>query len=81
MLSGWRAVPKQTQSVAKALQILDRPTSHPVEREDRLPRSYVSVRRKYDGKERSNSSRRLYGEIKYITQLKTITEPTNNAKQ
>ena len=43
--------PKATSNlVAKALQILDRPTPHAAEEEDRLPKGYVSIRRKYAGK-------------------------------
>jgi hypothetical protein len=39
--------PKATSgSIAKALQILDRPTRHTPEEVDRLPKGYVSVRRK-----------------------------------
>ena len=45
--------PKATsESIAKALEILDRPTPHPAEESDKLPRGYVSVRRKYAGKQR-----------------------------
>ena len=36
--------------IAKALDILDRPTVHGPEEENRLPKGYVSVRRKYAGK-------------------------------
>lgn len=39
--------PKATQaSIAKALEILDRPTSHTPEEADKLPKGYVPVRRK-----------------------------------
>jgi hypothetical protein len=38
-------------SIAKALDILDRPTIHGPEEEDQLPKGYVLVRRKYAGKE------------------------------
>ena len=39
--------PKATQaSIAKALEILDRPTRHAPEEADKLPKGYVSVRRK-----------------------------------
>jgi hypothetical protein len=37
-------------SIAKALQILDRPTSHAPEELDKLPKGYVSARRKCSGK-------------------------------
>jgi hypothetical protein len=37
-------------SIAKALQILDRPTSHAPQEVDKLPKGYLSVRRKYAGK-------------------------------
>jgi hypothetical protein len=37
-------------SIAKALQILDRPTSHAPQEVDKLPKGYVSVRRKYADK-------------------------------
>ncbi len=33
-------------SIAKALQILDRPTGHAPEEVDKLPKGYVSIRRK-----------------------------------
>ncbi len=43
--------PKATSgSIAKALQILDRPTGHAPEEVDKLPKGYVSVRRKHSGK-------------------------------
>ena len=43
--------PKATaESITKALQILDRPTSQPVEEQDKLPKGYASVRRKYAGR-------------------------------
>ncbi len=46
--------PKATsKAIAKALEVLDRPTPRPVEEQDRLPEGYVSVRRKYTGKRRS----------------------------
>lgn len=46
--------PKATnEAIAKALQILDRPTPHPVEEQDRLPKGYASVRQKYAGKRQS----------------------------
>lgn len=35
-----------TGSIAKALQILDRPTRHAPEEVDKLPKGYVSIRRK-----------------------------------
>lgn len=35
-----------TSSIAKALQILDRPKRHAPEELDKLPKGYVSVRRK-----------------------------------
>jgi len=39
--------PKATPaSIARALEILDRPTSHAPEEADKLPKGYVSVRRK-----------------------------------
>lgn len=34
------------ESIAKALQVLDRPTPRPVADQDKLPKGYVSVRRK-----------------------------------
>jgi len=37
-------------SIAKALQILDRPTRHAPEEVDKLPKGYTSARRKYAGK-------------------------------
>jgi hypothetical protein len=44
--------PKATSgSIAKALEILDRPTRHSPEEVDKLPKGYVSVRRK-DASER-----------------------------
>ena len=44
--------PKATSNlVAYALQILDRPTRHAAEDEDKLPKGYVSIRRKYAGKQ------------------------------
>jgi integrase len=36
--------------VAKALQILDRPTRYATQEQDKLPKGYVSIRRKYPGK-------------------------------
>jgi hypothetical protein len=39
-----------SDSIANALQILDRPTRHAPEEVDKLPKGYVSVRRKYSGK-------------------------------
>ncbi len=43
--------PKATKaSIAKALQILDRPTGHAPKEIDKLPQGYVSARRKYAGK-------------------------------
>jgi hypothetical protein len=36
--------------IAKALDILDRPTGHAPEKDDQLPKGYVSIRRKYTGK-------------------------------
>jgi hypothetical protein len=40
-----RAKPTR-ESIAKALEILDRPTGHAPEEQDRLPKGYVPVRRK-----------------------------------
>jgi hypothetical protein len=37
-------------SIAKALQILDRPTSHAPGEADKLPKGYLSARRKYSAK-------------------------------
>jgi hypothetical protein len=43
--------PKATSgSIAKAHKILDHPTSSHLEKTDKLPQGYVSVRRKYAGK-------------------------------
>jgi hypothetical protein len=43
--------PKATDAlIAKALDILDRPTGHTSEDFDKVPNGYVSVRRKYAGK-------------------------------
>ena len=39
-----------TDSIARALQILDRPTRHAPEEVDKLPKGYTSARRKYAGK-------------------------------
>jgi hypothetical protein len=39
-----------SDSIAKALRILDRPTRHAPEEVDKLPKGYVSARRKYSGK-------------------------------
>ena len=39
-----------SDSIAKALQILDRPTRHVPVEVDKLPKGYVSARRKYSGK-------------------------------
>ena len=36
--------------IARALDILDRPTGQAPEKDDQLPKSYVSIRRKYMGK-------------------------------
>jgi hypothetical protein len=38
------------RSIAKVLQILDRPTRQTPEERDKLPKGYVSIRRKYAGK-------------------------------
>ena len=48
----WVALrPKATgASIVKALEILDRPAEGTVEESDRLPKGYVSVRRRYVGK-------------------------------
>jgi hypothetical protein len=44
--------PKATSNlVSKALRILDRPTRNAAEEEDKLPKGYVSIRRKYAGKQ------------------------------
>ena len=44
--------PKATSIlVSKALRILDRPTRHAAEEEDMLPKGYVSIHRKYAGKQ------------------------------
>lgn len=37
-------------SIARALQILDRPTGHAPEEVDKLPKGYVPARRKYSAK-------------------------------
>jgi hypothetical protein len=43
--------PKATDAlIAKALDILDRPSGHASEDFDKIPNGYVSVRRKYAGK-------------------------------
>ena len=43
--------PKATSnSIAKALQILDRPMRRAPEEDDQLPKGHVSIRRKYSGK-------------------------------
>jgi hypothetical protein len=39
-----------SDSIAKALQLLDRPTRHAPEEIDKLPKGYVSIRREYSGK-------------------------------
>jgi hypothetical protein len=39
-----------SSSIAKALQMVDRPTRHAPEEKDKLPKGYVSIRRKYAGK-------------------------------
>jgi hypothetical protein len=39
-----------SDSIAKALQILDRPTRHAPEEVDKLPKGYESIRREYSGK-------------------------------
>jgi len=45
------ARPKATSnSIAKALQILDRPMRRAPQEDDQLPKGYVSIRRKYSGK-------------------------------
>jgi len=50
---GWLALrPKATPAlIAKALDILDRPTVYAPGEEDQLPKGYDSVRRKYAGKQ------------------------------
>ena len=51
--------PKVTSSsIAKALQILDRPTKHAPEEGDKLPKGYVSIRGKYAGKRTPAPSKR-----------------------
>jgi len=40
-----RAKPTE-ESIAKALDILDRPTGHTLEEQDRLPKGYVPMRRR-----------------------------------
>jgi hypothetical protein len=39
-----------SSSIAKARQMVDRPTRHAPEEKDKLPKGYVSIRRKYAGK-------------------------------
>jgi hypothetical protein len=39
-----------SDSIAKALRILDRPTGHTPEEADKLPKGYVSARRRYSSK-------------------------------
>jgi hypothetical protein len=39
-----------SDSIAKALQILDRPTRHAPAAPDKLPKGYVSARGKYSGR-------------------------------
>jgi hypothetical protein len=48
----WLARRPKTSSdfIAKALQILDRPTRHAPEEVDKLPKGYVSARRRYSRK-------------------------------
>ncbi len=49
--------PKTTsRSIAKALEILDRPANQPQQEDDELPVGYVSVRRKYASKKAAGSS-------------------------
>jgi hypothetical protein len=51
--------PKATgASIARALQVLDRSTRSTPEEEDKLPKGYVSVRRKHAGKSIAGTSRR-----------------------
>jgi len=50
--------PRASESaIAKALQILDRSTGHLPAEEDRLPKGYVPVRRKYAGQKASRSAK------------------------
>ena len=44
-------------SIARALATLDRPTGNAPEKSDRLPKGYVSVRRKYAGKKTAATER------------------------
>ena len=46
-----------SDSIAKALQILDRPTRHTPEEADKLPKGYVSARRKYSARKRRERDR------------------------
>ncbi len=49
--------PKATsRSIAKALEILDRPANQPPKEDDELQMGYVPVRRKYAGKKTAGSS-------------------------
>jgi hypothetical protein len=51
--------PKATKaSLAKALAVLDRTTSHGPEEGDKLPKGYVSIRGKYAGKNASGTGKR-----------------------
>jgi hypothetical protein len=45
-------------SIAKALEILDRPTNHAPEADDELPKGYVSIRRKYGAKKAARIGKR-----------------------
>jgi hypothetical protein len=42
--------------IAKVLDILDRPTGQAPEKDDQLPKGYVSIRRKYAGRKVSAAS-------------------------
>jgi hypothetical protein len=44
--------------IAKALDILDRPTGQAPEKDDQLPKGYVSIRRKYAGRKVFVTSKR-----------------------
>jgi hypothetical protein len=44
-------------SIAKALAILDRPTAHAPEEDDRLPKGYVTAKHKYAGKKTGGRAR------------------------
>ena len=45
-----------SDSIAKALDILDRPTRYAPEKDDQLPKGYVSIRRKFAGRKASVTS-------------------------